>query len=141
MKRRRFLNSLVTGFVTLPFVGHAREAMQAGGLRGRETVRELLVQESPVAGFQYHDGETVWPRLSTGDSLRLLREPGNPYDGQAVAVYWGGAKLGYVPRAANTAVAQMMDRGEWLSARVARLRESQDPWKRVGISIAVRIEA
>ena len=141
MKRRRFLNSLVTGFVTLPFVGHAREAMQAGGLRGREAVRELLVQESPVAGFQYHDGETVWPRLSTGDSLRLLREPGNPYDGQAVAVYWGDAKLGYVPRAANTAVAQMMDRGEWLSARVARLRESQDPWKRVGISIAVRIEA
>ena len=141
MKRRRFLNSLVTGFAALPFVGHAREAMQAGGLRGRETVRELLVQESPVAGFQYHDGETVWPRLSTGDSLRLLREPDNPYDGQAVAVYWGEAKLGYVPRAANTAVAQMMDRGELLSARVARLRESQDPWKRVGISIAARFQA
>ena len=91
MKRRSFLNSLVTGFVTLPFVSHAREAMQAGGVRGRGTVRELLVQESSVAGFQYHDGETVWPRLSEGDSLRLLREPGNPYDGQAVAVYWGDA--------------------------------------------------
>ena len=35
MKRRRFLNSLVTGFVTLPFVGHARETVQAGGLRGK----------------------------------------------------------------------------------------------------------
>ena len=120
-------------------MGHAQAAVRPDELHGKGAEREFLIQESPVAGFQYHDGETVWPRLSAGDSLQLLREPANPYDRRAVAVYWGESKLGYVPRAANTAVSQMMDRGENLAARVKRLRDSRDPWKRVEFSIAARI--
>ena len=139
MKRRSFLGSMLAASAALPAVGHARAAGQSHDLDGKGAERELLIQESPVAGFQYHDGETVWPRLSAGDSLRLLREPDNPHDRRAVAVYWGTSKLGYVPRAANTAVSQMMDRGERLAARVKRLRESRDPWKRVEFSIAARI--
>lgn len=140
MKRRYFLGSLAAVPATLPLAGQARGAVRAGEVRGREAVRDLLIQESPVAGFQYHDGEAVWSRLSAGDPLRLLREPGNPHDRRAVAVYWGDAKLGYVPRVANTAVSQMMDRGERLTARIEHLRESRDPWKRVGVSIAARID-
>ena len=139
MKRRSFLSTMLAASATLPAVGHARATGQSHELHGKGAERELLIQESPVAGFQYHHGETVWPRLSAGDSLRLLREPDNPYDRRAVAVYWGTSKLGYVPRAANTAVSQMMDRGERLAARVKRLRESRDPWKRVEFSIAARI--
>ena len=104
MKRRSFLGSILAASATLPSVDHARAAGKSHELHGRGAERELLIQESPVAGFQYHDGETVWPRLSAGDSLQLLREPANPYDRRAVAVYWGESKLGYVPRAANTAV-------------------------------------
>ena len=122
-------------------MGPARAAGRSDDLHGKGAERELLIQESPVAGFQYHDGEKVWPRLSTGDPLRLLREPDNPYDRRAVAVYWRDSKLGYVPRAANTAVSQMMDRGERLVARVERLRESRNPWKRVELSIVARIAA
>ena len=139
MKRRSFLSSILAASATLPSVGHARATEQSHEFHGKGAERELLIQESPVAGFQYHDGETVWPRLSPSDSLQLLREPGNPYDRRAVAVYWGESKLGYVPRAANTAVSQMMDRGERLAARVKRLRDSRDPWKRVEFSIAARI--
>ncbi len=139
MKRRSFLNSILAASATLPSVGHAQAAVRPDEFHGKGAERELLIQESPVAGFQYHDGETVWPRLSAGDSLQLLREPANPYDRRAVAVYWGESKLGYVPRAANTAVSQMMDRGERLAARVKRLRDSRDPWKRVEFSISARI--
>lgn len=138
MKRRGFFNSILAASATLPFVGDARAANE---FHDKRADREILIQESPVAGFQYHDGEKVWPRLSTGDSLRLLREQDNPYDRRAVAVYWGESKLGYVPRAANAAVSQMMDRGERLAARVERLRESRNPWKRVELSIAARIAA
>lgn len=141
MERRSFLESILAASATLPFVGHARAAGRSDDLHGKGAERELLIQESPVAGFQYHDGEKVWPRLSTGDSLRLLREPDNPYDRRAVAVYWRDSKLGYVPRAANTAVSQMMDRGERLVARVERLQESRNPWKRVELSIVARIAA
>ena len=97
-----FLSSILAASATLPSVGHAQAAVRPDELHGKGAEREFLIQESPVAGFQYHDGETVWPRLSAGDSLQLLREPANPYDRRAVAVYWGESKLGYVPRAANT---------------------------------------
>jgi len=139
MERRSFLNSILAAAATLPFVGRARAAGQSHELHEQGAGRELLIQESPIAGFQYHDGESVWSRLSAGDSLELLREPANRYDRRAVAVYWGESKLGYVPRAANTACSQMLDRGERLTARIKRLRESPDPWKRVELSIAARI--
>ena len=80
MKRRYFLGSLAAAPAALPLANQARGAVRAGEVQGREAVRELLIQESPVAGFQYHAGETVWPRLSAGDPLRLLRVPGNPHD-------------------------------------------------------------
>ena len=139
MERRSFLNSILAAAATLPFVGRARAAGQSHGLHEKGAEHELLIQESSVAGFQYHDGESVWSRLSAGDSIELLREPANPYDRRAVAVYWGESKLGYVPRAANAACCQMLDRGERLTARIKRLRESPDPWKRVELSIAARI--
>ena len=134
MLRRSFLSSLFAASAALPFAGRAREAVGS-----HDGIRELLIQKSPVAGFQYHDGEAVWSRLCVGDSLHLLREPDNPYDCQAVAMYRGDAKLGYVPRVANTAVSQMMDRGERLVARVERLRESQNPWRRVEFSVSARV--
>ena len=139
MKRRSFLSSILAASATLPSVGHARATGQSHEPHGKGAERELLIQESPVAGFQYHDGEIVWLRLSAGDSLQLRREADNPYDRRAIAVYWGESKLGYVPRAANTACSQMMDRGERLTARIKCLRESRDPWKRVELSIAARI--
>ncbi len=48
---------------------------------------------------------------------------------------WRGVKLGYVPRRDNTAVAQMLDRGEPLCARISRLSESSNPWERVEMEI------
>jgi hypothetical protein len=69
--------------------------------------------------------------MREGDPLTLVREPANPYDPKAVRVDWQGQKLGYVPRLENTAVAQMLDRGERLTARIVRLQESADPWERM----------
>lgn len=71
-----------------------------------------------------------------GDELTLAREADNPHDSNAVAIYRGNAKLGYIPRAENSAVAQMMDRGECLSAWIDGLMEDDDPWKRVRITIS-----
>lgn len=55
-------------------------------------------------------------------------------------VEWDGHKLGYVPRADNAAVAQLLDRGERLVARVSALRDSRDPWERIEISVELEIE-
>ena len=80
--------------------------------------RSVLIQNSPVAGFQFHRGDIVWPSLSVGASLELMREPNNSYDTNAVAVYYQNHKLGYVPQGENSAIAQMLDRGERLKATI-----------------------
>lgn len=99
--------------------------------------RSVLIQESSVAGFQFHRGDKVWPSLSVGASLALMREPNNSHDANAVAVYYQNHKLGYVPRGENSAIAQMLDRGERLEAKIIKLSEGEDPWERIRFKISL----
>jgi len=97
----------------------------------------LLVQSSPLAGFNYHQAPEVWRDMRVGDALRLAREPDNAYDAGAVRVEWRGHKLGYVPRAQNAALAWAMDRGAMLDARVSRLQPHRNPRKRIEFEVYV----
>ena len=99
----------------------------------------IELQRSPVAGFQYHQGETVWSRLSVGDALALLSEPDNAYDSRAVKVLWQGVQLGYVPRVDNAAVHHLLANGQTLRARIVNLQDSRNPWKR--LEFAVELQA
>ena len=96
---------------------------------------KILVQSSPLAGSQFYAVGEVWPQIRLGDRLTLIREPENRHDRKAVRVEWQGRQLGYVPRAENRAVARALDDGEKLEARVSRLREDPDPWRRVEFEV------
>jgi hypothetical protein len=91
----------------------------------------ILIQSSPLAGFQFYRGKALWSEMKVGDPLGLVREPDNPYDRNAVRVDWRGEKLGYVPRADNADLARQLDRGVKVEARISRLTEDRDPWKRI----------
>ena len=97
----------------------------------------MLVQSSPLAGFQYYAGEALWREMHAGDRLTLIREPQNTHDANAVRVEWRGQKLGYLPRAANRAVADAMDAGERVDARIAKLRAQRNPWQRMLVEVFV----
>lgn len=86
----------------------------------------IIVQRSPLAGFRHYEGGQVLRDLRPGDRLELVREPGNPYDANAVRVEWRGIKLGYVPRRDNAAVARQLDRGAALEARLAGIRQNRN---------------
>lgn len=101
-----------------------------------QTVK-LLVQSSPLAGFQYHAGAALWEELAVGDALTLVREPLNPHDARAVRVEWRGQQLGYLPRAENEAVAAALDRGERVEGRIAALVDHRNPWRRLRIEVFV----
>jgi len=124
MKRRAFLTGLLaaTGLIAAPARARAP--------------RHLVIQESPVAGFQYHDGPAVFGRIAVGQPVQLLREADNRFDHRAVRLDWQGHKLGYLPRIENVAVAQMLDRGEHLTATISDRREDGAPWQR----LVVRLE-
>lgn len=99
----------------------------------------ILVQSSPVAGFQFHEGKQLWDQLRVGDALALVREPTNTHDARAVRVEWHGHMLGYVPRAENEALARQLDQGNKLEARIVRLTRHRDPWKRIEFEVFLRL--
>jgi hypothetical protein len=111
-------------------VAHAEEPPPAAA--------RILIQSSPLAGFQFYRGKILWSEMKVGDPLVLLREPGNTYDPNAVRVEWHGEKLGYVPRADNADLARHMDRGTKVEARVSRLVEDRNPWKRIRFDVYVQ---
>ena len=124
----RFLLSALACTATV--AAHAQPTLPQPSVR-------MLVQSSPLAGFRYAEAAEIWPHLSAGDALDLVREPDNPHDANAVRVEWRGRKLGYVPRTDNGALAWAMDRGELLRARVSRLAEHRNLRRRVEFEVYI----
>jgi hypothetical protein len=98
---------------------------------------QIIVQRSPLAGFQYYSGKQLWDDMKVGDVLTLVREPDTAHDANAVIVSWNGQRLGYVPRRENSDVARQMDRGAPVKARIVRLTQARNPWQRVEFEIYV----
>jgi hypothetical protein len=98
--------------------------------------KTILLQTSPVAGFQYHRGEALWNWLKVGDALELIREPENSYDRKAVRVEWQAASS-VTLCARNHLVAQLLDRGKKLRARIVALEKNVPPWERIEFAIEI----
>lgn len=112
-------------------------AMLAHAAGAGEVDARMILQTSPLAGFQHYAGRALFPLMAVGQPLRLFREPDNPFDPKAVRVEWYGVQIGYAPRADNVDLARLMDRGVALEARILHLQRSRDPWKRVLVEIYV----
>jgi hypothetical protein len=130
VKRREFLKSLIT----IPIVLFYLAKLQEGIAR-----HSILLLDSVIAGFQYYEGEKIWQSLKPDQPLRLVREPQNPYDERAIEVYWKNYKLGYIPRVDNSVIAQLMDRGVVLKARISWLKQSEDLWEKIGIKVEMEM--
>jgi hypothetical protein len=105
-----------------------------------QVTAHILLQDSPLAGFQYHAGKRLWSQMQVGDALALIREPDNTHDARAVRVEWRGHMIGYVPRRENSDVARLLDRGQVLDARIVRLSDVRDPWSRVRFEILIPVQ-
>ncbi|GAB4447266.1 MAG: HIRAN domain-containing protein [Anaerolineae bacterium] len=129
MDRRNFLRAIFSLSAAAPVA--AGQALPAAAT----TSRAILLQTSPLAGFQYYDGEAIWSQLALEERLELRREAANQYDEFAIEVWWRGRKLGYLPRGENETIAAMMDRGETFFGRISRLRDGKNPWERLELQV------
>lgn len=98
----------------------------AAPVHADEAVTYLVVRNSPLAGFRHHDGRLVWDEMHAGDVLKLVREPDNPFDAGAVRLEWNGRTIGYVPRLENSDLAQRLDAGVALEARITGLEKRRN---------------
>lgn len=92
-----------------------------------------------IAGFQFWDGALALNDLRTGDNLQLVPEPDNPHDPNAVAIYHGQTKLGFVPAEHNEELSLMLyyGHGSAFELRVLQVAPDQEPWHQVRVALYV----
>ena len=71
--------------------------------------------------------------------LQLIQEPGNPYDENAVEIYWRNSKLDYLYRVENTSIAQMMNQEQEITAWISDKKESFNPWERLAVEVWLQV--
>lgn len=136
MDRATFLKRLLgsTALLTLP-PWSMLEAKDRDRLAWTRECNTVFVFDSFVRGFQYHDGAKVIHRMKAHDPLDLVREHHNEHDVNAVAVYWEGHKLGFLPMGENISLAYMLDHGLLLEAEVAYTAPELPPWEQCFLSV------
>ena len=129
MERRKFLKF----FGLAPFFPFLKTPAAAP-----EKPRRILLAEFFIAGFQYHEGmkpDIFWT-LKESEALVLRREPDNPHDPLAIAIFTKeGHQIGYVPRTCNYSPALIADQDVRLSAEIAGIDPKAEPWERVQVSL------
>ena len=101
---------------------------------------KIVIQDSPLAGFRYHQGSKVWDSMKPGDTLTLKREASNPHDPNAIRVEWNGSTIGYVPRTDNIHLARQMDRGSPVEGTLTAMRRAGNGRHVVSYEIHVRLQ-
>ena len=103
-----------------------------------EQSREFL--NINVAGFSHWYGYKVMHKLVPGAKLRLVPEPDNPYDPNAVALYKGKTKIGFVPRVCNAELAQLLHfgHGDIFECRVTSVDPTAHPEHQIHAKVLVK---
>lgn len=149
-QRRAILQDAVTAAARCQGHDVPRSAMRRLDPRSRREAQSVLAWcasqsefqdradplfQGAIAGLAYAEGPRLLPNLNAGDAVALVREPLNPHDSRAVRIDWQGHKLGYVPRAHNALIAQRMDSGETLDAKIFAVRAGQAYWDAVEVEV------
>lgn len=76
---------------------------------------------SKIRGITVGDRQRLVEYLKTGQELRLVREPKNNYDRNAIAIYCEQGQLGYIPKELSVKLAPQIDKGQFIRCTVANI--------------------
>jgi hypothetical protein len=104
-------------------------------LRWQTLPRGEGLESVNVVGERYRLDTLQDPCFAAGNEIRLEREPANPYDPNAIAV-WNAARTlqaGYIPRDEAKRLAKKLDKGQRF--RVVTIWETFEGDRRIGIRL------
>ena len=92
-----------------------------------------------IAGFQFGEGALVLEQLKAGAHLEMMAEPDNPYDSSAIALWFEGKRLGYIPSEQNDLLATMFHFGhaDAFECVVQQVAPERSPWHQVRAAVYV----
>ncbi len=117
MYRREFFLKLALLFTALPLALYAKKSTKN---------RWIELTTLRVAGLQY--GELAEHAFLDYEELIAVREPDNPHDPCAVALYKGNERVGYIPRTDSRVMASLLDSDHRLRICVSRFDPESEPW-------------
>lgn len=125
MNRSAFLQKLITSFV----VGKLPISLT-------KDFRKIYLLQCFVAGFRHYEGINLLGSMKEGHLLELKREPTNEYDACAIALYFQGKKIGFIPASINEMLSYLLD-AEALSlfAVITHLEHYSQPWENVAVAV------
>ena len=93
---------------------------------------------SYVAGVPFHIGMHTRPGrvFHRGQFLHLRPEPDNPHDANALAVYAGRSKVGYIPRKDNALIGRHLRQGGVALVKVSAVNDL-NAWEGVRIVVTL----
>lgn len=99
--------------------------------------KEILLYEGFVAGFVHYKGNDLLHQMKHSDALDLVREPENAYDEKAIAVYWQGEKIGFMPQLDNKVLAAILDAALPCTAHIAAIYPKNPNWEKMLFGITL----
>lgn len=97
-----------------------------------------------IHGMRHQKLPDEWPSWVTKNSLlKLIREPMNPHDSNAVGIYTMNDKiLGYIPNFYSQAIASLIKHGASPTVRIIHLNEKSHPhwWVKISFESEIPLE-
>ena len=86
-----------------------------------QTFCRPAVESGLIPGSEFREAMRVLrDHMAAGEKLSLVREPYNPYDPNAIAIFnSNGQQLGYIPKKKASRFARRIDRGAEVYAQVS----------------------
>ena len=93
-----------------------------------------------IAGFTYYYGADVFEALKIGTPLSLKAEPENPYDPEAVAIYYQEEKIGFVPRRENELLRKFLNLGyaDMFEVKIIQISPDTHPERQVRVVVRIK---
>jgi hypothetical protein len=93
-----------------------------------------------IAGFTYYEGPIVFKQLEVGTALHLVSEQENRYDPNAIALYFGKDKLGFIPRNDNKTLSLFFEQGygDIFEVYINRITPDEYPENQIGVVVYLK---
>lgn len=89
-----------------------------------------------ITGLQYYDALQCINKLKVGKKLRVEIEPDNIHDENAIEVYCGKKKIGYIPKRNNYTMSKFLDIGySPFELRVVSIGPKENPLSELLVNV------
>lgn len=80
-----------------------------------------IIARVPIAGLKYYRAVELATLMHRGDTLSLEHEANNPYDPDAIMIFWNRNKIGYIPSEHAKALHELLAQHQQLHGKIVEI--------------------